>query len=79
MNTVATEWRMWLYHHRDHPPTEAEIRRSQQEREAIYERAREIDKQDALLREAEMAARAAASETASAAAVKDQEVGGTAS
>ena len=67
---------MWLYHHRDDPPTEAEIQRSQQERDAIYERAMEIDKQDALLREAEMAAaRAASVDDASTSAASEQEVG----
>ena len=71
MSLVATEWRMWLYHHRDDPPTEAEIQRSQQERDAIYERAMEIDKQDALARAAELAARA---EGASTAVAKTQEV-----
>eukprot|EP00802_Teleaulax_amphioxeia_P026609 Tamp_27727.p1 GENE.Tamp_27727~~Tamp_27727.p1 ORF type:complete len:232 (+),score=36.75 Tamp_27727:59-697(+) len=54
MNTVATEWRMWLYHARDLPPTDEEILRSQRERQAIYERALEIDKQDALQRQVEL-------------------------
>ena len=72
MSSVATEWRMWLYHHRDDAPTEAEIQRSQQEREAIYERAMEIDKHDAVARAAELAARA---QGASAVAAKAQEVG----
>ena len=54
MNTVATEWRMWLYHHRDLPPTNEEILRSQRERQAIYQRAMEIDNLDAMQRKVEL-------------------------
>ena len=55
MSTVPTEWRMWLYHNRDEPPSEEEIIASQRERAAIYARALELDREDALRRKEEQA------------------------
>lgn len=54
METVPTEWRMWLYHNRDDPPTEEEILASQRERDAIYARAMELAQADADTRETEL-------------------------
>ena len=33
LSLACAQWRMWLYHHRDLPPTNEEILRSQRERQ----------------------------------------------
>ena len=46
MNEIPSEWRMWLKHHREDPPTEEEILSSQYEQQTTRTNAKMVEERD---------------------------------
>eukprot|EP00960_Hanusia_phi_P047328 758341-Hanusia_phi.AAC.2 len=46
MNEIPSEWRMWLKHFRQDPPTQEEILTSQFEQQSTRENAKIVDARD---------------------------------